>query len=117
METANIRSKPSCPKEFFAKLYGHLEDRKDDSNERFPEPANNGNVISKDEFKVQTLNENDNDNDNENENENYKVSEKKDEFQRLPPPFNFLPTVTPRNRTTFCTDAAFTAGFTAFREY
>ena len=105
MDTS-LKTKPSCPKEFFAKLYGHLED-----NDK-------------------KLDQNENSNSDEQINLNCKKSENKDSssfngknlinerevLQRFQPPFPFLPAVIARNGPGFCAETAFTAGFTAFRK-
>lgn len=105
METQNRRNKPSCPKEFFAKLYGHLEDRKtEDSVDNQESDVE----ISQVKFQCDEI--------GAKEPEVTGVGcdmTDKDILQPFPAPFPFIPAVVPRNGA-FCPDTAFTAGFTAF---
>lgn len=88
----NLKAKPSCPKEFFAKLYGHLEDKKSEQDDK--EKNLNFEKSESDRSK--------------------NSADDKDIVNRYQGPFPFIPTVISRSVPGFCGDAAFTAGFTAF---
>lgn len=111
MNKSNFKDqKPSCPKDFFAKLYGHLEDKKEticgkDSVDRC---FKNYESISR----------------THNFENSKKLEVDKNVFQNsnapqrcTTPALPLLSTVISKAPTLYCTKTAFTAGITAFCKF
>lgn len=119
MDSTGKGIKPSCPKDFFAKLYGHLEENNSKVQEKDKET---GEFVESKNSLLRCLNiKTDKIFNGINEFGFCKIFEKsyaeqKKDRDNISAPFSLFPTVLPRNAHNFCMESTFTAGFTAYRK-